>query len=74
MQTDTGSNVDARFQCSASIEIVTVIEVKGHFLMRSGVQTVTDTYTDKVVLIDGHTIHENTCPAYMSAEEKSVLY
>ena len=73
MQTDTSSHVDEGFQSFASVEIVTVVDKERNFLERGSVQTVTETETDNVVLIESDTIDENTGPAHVLANKKAIF-
>ena len=73
MESDACSNVDERFQFATSVKIVAVVEKNRDFLECGGIQAVTDTDANGIVLFDGNAVDENTRPANALSNEKSVF-
>lgn len=73
VETDARRHIDERFQFAATLKVVTVVEEQRNFLKRTGVDAVTDTQTDEVILLNGDTVHEDTGPTHILADEKAIL-
>ena len=73
MESHTRSHVDARHQLASEVKVVAVVQKQRYLLECGGVETITDTNANNIVVVDGDAIDEDAGKACVFAEKSTIL-